>query len=552
MTLVIPMIEGAAAVSSPYNQAGALIRGIKEGDLKQLPGIAGHVTTGTLDGFEAGGGVAIGQRLAESLSLQVGDTMSVLTAKGPQTPFGVAPRIKSYPVKAIFQIGMSEFDSSFVYMPLSEAQTFFGKDGEATVIEVFVQDPDHMDAIRSKLDAAVGRPMIMTDWRQRNKTFFDALNVERNVMFIILALIVLVAALNIISGLTMLVKDKGQDIAILRTMGATRGAILRIFLITGTSIGVAGTFAGLILGVLVASNIEHIRAFLNWALHANFFPSELYFLSHLPSRIEFTDVVAVVFMTIPAVGAGDALSVLAGRDARSGRGVAVRVMHTPALTITKVDRRYVQGETTLDILRAADLSIWPGQSVALVAPSGAGKSTLLHVAGLLEKPDAGEVFVNDAPTAAMDDAARTALRRTRIGFVYQAHHLLAEFSALENVMLPQLIRGLSRPKATERSMELLAYLGLGARTGHRPSELSGGEQQRVAIARAVANAPGILLADEPTGNLDPRTAEHVFSTLTNLVKATGLAALIATHNLDLAHRMDRRVTIQDGVVVELP
>jgi lipoprotein-releasing system ATP-binding protein len=228
------------------------------------------------------------------------------------------------------------------------------------------------------------------------------------------------------------------------------------------------------------------------------------------------------------------------------------MMSAPSLALVKVDRHYAQGQTTLDILRGADLAIWPGQSVALVAPSGAGKSTLLHVAGLLEKPNGGEVFVGQEPTAFMADAARTALRRTRIGFVYQAHHLLAEFSALENVMLPQMIRGLSRVKASARSAELLAYLGLGERTNHRPAELSGGEQQRVAIARAVANAPGILLADEPTGNLDPRTAEHVFTTLTGLVKASGLAALIATHNLDLANRMDRRVTIQDGVIRELP
>lgn len=296
--LVIPMVEGAAAVSSPYAQAGALVRGIKGGDLERLPGIAGHVVTGSLDDFDTRGGVAIGQRLAESLSLQVGDTMSVLIAKGAQTPFGVAPRIKSYPVVAVFQIGMSEFDQSFVYMPLTEAQAFFGKDDQATVIEAFVDDPDDMDIVRQKLDLAVGRPVIMTDWRQRNKTFFDALNVERNVMFLILALIVLVAALNIISGLIMLVKDKSPDIAILRTMGATRGAILRIFLITGTSIGVAGTLAGLVLGLLVATNIEHIRAGINALFHSNLFPSEIYFLSHLPSRVEPGDVTAVVVLTI--------------------------------------------------------------------------------------------------------------------------------------------------------------------------------------------------------------------------------------------------------------
>ena len=223
----------------------------------------------------------------------------------------------------------------------------------------------------------------------------------------------------------------------------------------------------------------------------------------------------------------------------------------PVLVLDKVERRYKQGETVLAILRGADLTLWPGQSVALVAPSGAGKSTLLHIAGLLEKPDVGQVFIRSEPTASMADSARTALRRSRIGFVYQFHHLLPEFTALENVMLPQMIGGLKRTEAAARAKELLSFLGLGERHKHRPSELSGGEQQRVAIARAVANAPSLLLADEPTGNLDPRTADHVFATLTSLIKASGLGALIATHNMELASRMDRRVTLQDGLVVEL-
>ncbi|HLH49719.1 MAG TPA: ABC transporter ATP-binding protein [Roseiarcus sp.] len=224
---------------------------------------------------------------------------------------------------------------------------------------------------------------------------------------------------------------------------------------------------------------------------------------------------------------------------------------TPALWLHGVEKRFGRGETLLEILRGVDLALWSGQSVALIAPSGAGKSTLLHVAGLLETPDAGEVSIAGAGTAGMSDDQRTALRRNEIGFVYQFHHLLPEFSAAENLILPQMIRGLSRAEAGKRASELLAYLGLGARERHRPAELSGGEQQRVAIARAVANGPRVLLADEPTGNLDPKTADHVFGTLTALVKASGLAALIATHNLDLAARMDRRVTLQDGKLVEL-
>jgi lipoprotein-releasing system ATP-binding protein len=223
----------------------------------------------------------------------------------------------------------------------------------------------------------------------------------------------------------------------------------------------------------------------------------------------------------------------------------------PAVFLHAIERRYMQGAATLDILKSAELAVWSGQSVALIAPSGTGKSTLLHVAGLLEHPDAGEVYVDGTATSTLSDAERTRIRRTEIGFVYQQHRLLPEFTAAENVMLPQMIRGLSKKEAHKRADELLSYLGLGERLDHRPAQLSGGEQQRVAIARAVANAPRILLADEPTGNLDPKTAGHVFSALSQLVKASGLAAVIATHNMDLAQRMDRRVTLQDGKVVEV-
>ncbi len=224
---------------------------------------------------------------------------------------------------------------------------------------------------------------------------------------------------------------------------------------------------------------------------------------------------------------------------------------TPALFLSQVERYYPQNGGPLEGLRKADLALWPGELVALVAPSGTGKSTLLHVAGLLEKPDAGEVYVGGIATAKLDDKGRTRLRRTEIGFVYQFHHLLPEFTALENVVLPQRIRGLAKGLAEERAAELLTFLGLGQRLDHLPGELSGGEQQRVAIGRAVANTPRLLLADEPTGNLDPHTSLHVFATLVALARASGLAALIATHNLDLARRMDRQVTIRDGLVVPL-
>jgi lipoprotein-releasing system ATP-binding protein len=223
----------------------------------------------------------------------------------------------------------------------------------------------------------------------------------------------------------------------------------------------------------------------------------------------------------------------------------------PLLFLHGVGRHFHQGDLTLDILKDAELAVWSGQSVALVAPSGAGKSTLLHIAGLLEQPDVGEVYIDSVPTSHLSDQQRTRIRRSDIGFVYQFHHLLPEFSAVENVMLPQMIRGLRSAEAKVRAEELLGYLGLKDRLTHRPAELSGGEQQRVAIARAVANAPRILLADEPTGNLDVHTSERVFATLNQLVRASGLAAIVATHNLDIAAQMDRRVTIRDGAVVEV-
>jgi len=225
-------------------------------------------------------------------------------------------------------------------------------------------------------------------------------------------------------------------------------------------------------------------------------------------------------------------------------------MSEPALVADGIRRSFTQGATRLDVLRGASLSLAAGEIVALVGPSGAGKSTLLHIAGLLERPDGGEVVIGGTPCGKLGDGERTRLRRERLGFIYQFHHLLPEFSALENVVLPQMIAGVGRAAARDRARELLARLGIEPRADHRPGQLSGGEQQRVAIARAMANRPAVLLADEPTGNLDPATADAVFDELLELVRHTGLAALIATHNPLLAQRMDRVLAMDDGIVVE--
>jgi lipoprotein-releasing system permease protein len=294
----IPLVEGQAFASSPYNGSGVLVRGVRASDIAKIEAVAGNIRQGSLQGFDEGGGVAIGRRLADHLSLQAGDTITLATPKGATTPFGTAPRIKGYQVSAIFELGMSEFDATFVFMPLSEAQAFFNREDDVTVIEVFLDNADRVDEARAAIEMAAERPVLLSDWRQRNRTFFAALEVERNVMFIILTLIVLVAALNIVSGLIMLVKDKSTDIAILRTMGATRGAIMRVFLITGASIGVFGTLAGFGLGLVFAANIQSIQEFASWLLNRQLWDPTLRFLSDVPSEINPGEVGTVVTMAI--------------------------------------------------------------------------------------------------------------------------------------------------------------------------------------------------------------------------------------------------------------
>ncbi len=296
--LAAPIVEGQALASSPFNASGVVVRGMRAADLMKLTAISKNIKQGTLEGFDQGEGLAIGSRLAEQLSVRAGDNITLVAPRGAVTPMGTTPRIKAYKIAAVFEIGMSEYDSAFVFMPLSEAQAYFNHVGDVTAIEVYTNDPDHIDQFRKLVTDAAGRPIYMVDWRQRNATFFNALQVERNVMFLILTLIVLVAALNIVSGLIMLVKDKGSDIAILRTMGATQGAIMRVFLITGASIGFVGTGVGFLLGTVVCWNIEDIRRFLSWLTNTELFSPELYFLSQLPADMNVKETSAVVVMAL--------------------------------------------------------------------------------------------------------------------------------------------------------------------------------------------------------------------------------------------------------------
>lgn len=325
VTHAIAYVDGQALVSGQVNSTGVSVRGMTLAGIKKLPLLYNSVQQGGWDDWDSGHGVAIGSRLAEQLGVSIGDSITLISPNGQNTPFGQTPQIRSFPVSVIFDVGMVEFDSLYLFMPMQPAQDYFklfkdvlrpgakvpgpdATDAEidkayqrtywASAVEVFINDPDAVDSMRQKIQDAAGRPMILQDWQQRNETFFSALQVERVVMFTILSMIVLVAAFNIISSLVMLVKDKGADIAVLRTMGATRGAIMRIFCMTGTAIGVAGTLIGFVLGLAIADNAEALRAWLSSVIGIRIFPPEVFFLSKLPSKVDPTEVTVVVVMAL--------------------------------------------------------------------------------------------------------------------------------------------------------------------------------------------------------------------------------------------------------------
>lgn len=296
---VLPVVEGQVlAQGEGGGGTGAFVRGLREQDIKNLASVAGNIKQGSLKNFDKGESIAIGSGLSERLALGVGAKISLVSPDGDATPFGINPRMKTYKIGAIYEVGMSEYDAGIIFMPLREAQLFFNQEGKVQSLEIFVQNPDNVDMMRGRLESAAGRETYMLDWRQRNRSFFATLQVERNVMFIILSLIILVAALNIISGLVMLVKDKGHDIAVLRTIGATRAAVMRIFMITGTAVGIGGTFFGVVLGVATALNISYIQSFVSWLFDVDVFNKDIYFLSEVPAKIDAGQTFMVVFMAL--------------------------------------------------------------------------------------------------------------------------------------------------------------------------------------------------------------------------------------------------------------
>lgn len=293
----LPYMEGQVMASSDRTATGVVVRGLWEKDLKALPSINNDKLRGSLDNFDGSENIAIGSRLAFKHRVGIDSKITLISPRGPVTPFGVTPTIRSYNIVAIFEIGMSQYDSSYVFLPFKEAQEYFVQEEGATAIEVLVDRPDRVDDYIVPMQVAGGPSLRLFTWKRTNETFFNALQVERNVMFLILTLIILVAALNIISGLIMLVKDKGRDIAILRTMGATRGTVMRVFLITGASIGIVGTLGGLAVGLIFCAYIEEIRQFVSALTQTEVFSPELYYLSRLPAEVDPNEVMTIAGMS---------------------------------------------------------------------------------------------------------------------------------------------------------------------------------------------------------------------------------------------------------------
>ncbi|MGE4529509.1 MAG: lipoprotein-releasing ABC transporter permease subunit [Rhodospirillaceae bacterium] len=298
VTYAMPVVEGQVMASANGVNLGALVRGIAPGDLRARPIFADNIKEGDLRSFGGADAAVIGERMARKMGLSVGDRITLISPKGQATVFGSVPRVRAYTVVAMFKVGMSEYDSTYVFIPMDAGQLFFAMPKLASQIDIGLAHTDDTGRVAVEVNRMIGQSLSVYDWRHANSSFFNAVQVERNVMFLILTLIILVAAFNIVSGLIMLVKDKGRDIAIMRTMGATRGAVLRIFLMAGASIGVVGTAAGVALGLAFCANIEHIRRFIESLSGADLFNAEIYFLSKLPAEVDPGEVVSVVLMAL--------------------------------------------------------------------------------------------------------------------------------------------------------------------------------------------------------------------------------------------------------------
>src|SRR5436853_167475 len=482
-----PFIFKQVLLTSESGSHGVVLRGIDVRREPTVTEIAKTLRAGRLEELDQPPGapplllpgIIIGKELALRLGVFMGDRLNVVSPVGPLSALGMLPKVRSYRVVGVFESGMYEYDSSLVYVSIKQAQEFFNMGDAVTGIEVKVADIFAADRIAQAIEHAIGFPYWARDWMKLNKNLFSALKLEKFMMFILLVLVVIVASFNIVSTLTMIVVEKHREIAILKAMGATGQAVMRIFILHGLVIGIVGTVIGIPLGYSFC-----------WAIQTFYtLPGDVYYLSRIP--------------------------------------VNIKIVH---------------------VLKGVTLEIKRGELVAIVGASGVGKTTLLHILGTLDRPTSGTVRFDGNDLSALDDQALAEFRNRKVGFVFQFHHLLPEFTALENVMLPALIRRHDQAKARAAAEAVLKEVGLEHRLAHRIGELSGGEQQRVAVARALVLRPDLVLADEPTGNLDTHTGEEVFKLMRDLNRAKGITFVIVTHNEALSRQADRIIRMVDGKI----
>ena len=486
--------------------------------------------------------VMIGRELARKLLVERGDVLRLLSPRVSASPLGALPRSRRFVVGALYDSGMVEYDSALVFLSIDDARALLGIGPVATGVEARLHDPYEAPDAARELTASIGLPYQVESWTRAHRNVFEALQLEKTAYFLILLLIILVAAFTIVSSLYMVVMEKRRDIAVLKAMGATSRAVARIFLTNGFLIGFMGTALGSLFGYLACEGLARYQ-FVD-------LPEGVFYVSTLPVKI-----VAGNFALVAAASMLICLGACLFPAWKASRVIPVMCCamnssadSTPILEAVGLSRSFHDGERVIQVLDGLDLNVGAGASVAIVGESGTGKSTLLHLLGALDRPDGGSVRLNGQDIYALDDAELARCRNRLVAFVFQFHHLFGDFDACENVMMPLLIRGESKAAARTAAMQLLERVGLGDRTTHRPGALSGGEQQRVAVARALVGDPQLVLADEPTGNLDPDTADDVNRLLIEVQRERGCALVVATHSRMLASTLDRTLRMADGVL----
>ena len=514
VTRVAPLTTGDVVLQSARSVAVGVMLGVNPDEADPLTPYLVNVKQQQLQPGQYN--IIIGEQLAGQLGVKRGDSLRVMVPSASQfTPMGRIPSQRLFTLIGTFHAN-SEVDGYQLLVNQQDASRLMRYPaGNITGWRLFLQQPLTVDTLSQQ---ALPAGTVWKDWRDRKGELFQAVRMEKNMMGLLLSLIVAVAAFNIITSLGLLVMEKQGEVAILQTQGLTRRQIMSVFMVQGASAGIIGSLLGTLLGVLLATNLNNLMPILGALIDGASLP------------------VAVDPLQVTIIGALPPYNPLR---------LYVMSNHL-LLQCDNLCKTYQEGNLHTDVLRNVSFAMQQGEMMAIVGSSGSGKSTLLHLLGGLDSPTSGEVIFKGESLNAMSSAAKAELRNRQLGFIYQFHHLLPDFTALENAAMPLLIGGAKPAQAQEKAREMLAAVGLEKRSKHRPSELSGGERQRVAIARALVNNPALVLADEPTGNLDKRTADSIFDLLGELNVRQGTAFLVVTHDLQLAKRLSRQLEMADG------